>query len=100
MPRVLLPGRDSDRAILGLLIGCGLARSELAGLEVKMLQQKGKPLGDRRPGGERQPGENGAGSILSDGEYSPDLELKVLGKEGSRLEPMELADLGTLPKIP
>ena len=52
---VLLNAHDSraltglrDRAIMGLLLGCGLRRAELLRLDVEDLSQRGGPLAVRR----------------------------------------------------
>jgi site-specific recombinase XerD len=39
-----------DRAILAVLLGCGLRRSEIAVLTLAHVQQRDGPLGHRRPG--------------------------------------------------
>jgi hypothetical protein len=56
-----------DGAMLGLLLGCGLRRSEVVGLRLDQLQLEGEPLGHCRFGGQGRTDSNGACAELVQG---------------------------------
>jgi hypothetical protein len=56
-----------DGAMLGLLLGCGLRRSEVVGLRLDQLQFEGEPLGHCRFGGQGRTDSNGACAQLVQG---------------------------------